>query len=195
VEQGHEIGLLAIIDQARPGLRLNAVKALPAAHRILGAIPQRLRDEFAQAPPGARSRHFRRLALRWSKAIFGYRDGAASMFDLGPDKRKLIEQYDASLRAVRAYQPGRLRASLTLIRAKTTLLSHLALDSTLGWSELVDGEVRVRVVPGDHHTMATEPLVRHLAEALSEELDAAQEAARERNFPHVPPKRSASCRS
>ena len=38
--------------------------------------------------------------------------------------------------------------------------------------------MQVRVVPGDHSTMMTEPLVRHLAKALSDELDAAQAVPR-----------------
>ena len=183
VEQGHEIGLLAIIDQRRPGWQFTLGKALPALHHILGAIPQRLRDELVQAPPGDRLRHFRRLALRWTKASFGYRERAASMFNLSGDEPELIERYDANLRAIRAYRPGRLRASLTLFRAETQLLSNLALDSTLGWSDLVEGKVSVCIVPGNHHTMATEPLVRHLAEALSAELDAAQGARAMSHFP------------
>jgi thioesterase domain-containing protein len=182
-EQGHEIGLLAIIDQRRPGWRLTLGEALPVVHHILGAIPQRLREELAQAPPGDRLRHFQRLALRWSKSAFGYRERAASMFNLSGDEPELIERYDANLRAIRAYRPGRLRASLTLFRAETQLLSNLALDSTLGWSDLVEGKVRVRIVPGNHNTMATEPLVRHLAEALSAELDAAQGARAMSHFP------------
>ena len=162
VEQGHEIGLLVIIDQRRPGWRLTFGKALPVMHRILGAIPQRMRDEWVHAPQRDRLRHFWRLAVRWSKAVFGYRERAASMFIFRGDEKELIGRYDAHLRAIRSYQAGPLRASLTLIRAETQLLSHLALDSTLGWKDFVEGEVRVRIVPGDHHTMATEPLVSSL---------------------------------
>jgi len=183
VEKGHEIGLLAIIDQRRPGWQLTIGKALPTLHHILGAIPQRLRDELAQASPGDRLRHFRRSALRWSKAAFGYRERAATMLNFSGDEPELIEQFDANLRAIRAYRPGRLRASLTLFRADTQLLSNLALDSTLGWSDLVEGKVCVRIVPGNHHTMTTEPLVRHLAEALSAELYAAQGARALSHFP------------
>ena len=216
-EQGHEIGLLAIIDQRRPGWRLTLGKALPNVHHILGAIPQRLREEFAQAPPGGRLRHLRRLAVRWSKAAVGYREQAVSMFNLSGDEPELIEPYEANLRALRAYRPGRLRASLTVFPAETqprTLheanlwalrayrpgrlrasltvfraetqprtLPNLALDSTLGWRDLVEGKVRVRVVPGNHLTMAREPLVRHLADALLDELDAAQGARASSHFP------------
>ena len=178
LEQGHEIGLLAIIDQCRPGRQLTLGRALAALPHILGAIPQRLRDELAEVPLADRLRHFKRLALRWLKAAFGYRAPAASMFNLSAAEPELIERYDANLRALYAYQPRRLRASLTLFRAETQLLSHLALDSTLGWSDLVEGKVTVCVVPGNHYTITTEPLVWHLAEALSAELDATQWSSR-----------------
>jgi amino acid adenylation domain-containing protein len=174
MERGHEIGLLAIIDQRRPQWKLTFGNALPVLPRILGAIPQRLRDELAQTTPRDRLRNFQRLALRWSKAAFGYRARAASIFNLSAAEPELIERYDANLRALHDYRPERLAASLTLFRAETQLLSSLALDSTLGWSDLVEGNVTVCIVPGNHHTMTTEPLVWHLAEALSAELDAAQ---------------------
>jgi amino acid adenylation domain-containing protein len=171
-EKGHEIGLLAILDLHRPGWRFTLDKAVPVLHHILGAI--RLRKELAKAPRGDRLRQLRRIALRWSKAAVGYREPAVSMLNLSGYEPEVIERCEANLRAFRAYRPGRLRAPLTLFRAETQPLSHLALDSTLGWSDLVEGKVRVRIVPGNHHTIRTEPLVRHLAEALLAELDAAQ---------------------
>ena len=93
--------------------------------------------------------------------------------------------HEANLWALRAYRPGRLRASLTVFRAETQprTLPNLALNSTLGWRDLVEGKVRVRVVPGNHLTMAREPLVQHLADALSDELDAAQGAGAMSHFP------------
>ena len=72
------------------------------------------------------------------------------MFELSGNKPEQIERYDANISAIRAYQPGRLRASLVLFRAETQLLSHLAVDFTLGWGELVEGGVWVCIVPGDH---------------------------------------------
>jgi len=48
----------------------------------------------------------------------------------------------------------------------------------LGWSDVAKSEVRVRIVPGKHISITTEPLVRQLAKILSDELDAAQEACR-----------------
>ena len=56
------------------------------------------------------------------------------------------------------------------------LLADLALDPTLGWASLAEGDVPVHIVPGDHHSITTEPLVRQLAAALSRALDASQGA-------------------
>ena len=173
-EKGHEIGLLTIIDQRRPGWRLSLGKALPVIHHIVCSIPQRLRAELATIPQADRRRHLAKIALRWCKAAVGYREPAVSMFNLGVYQREIIERSEANLREYRAYRPERLRGSLSLIRAESQPLAHLALDSTLGWRDLVEGKIRVRSVPGNHHTIRTEPLVRHLAQALSAELDMAQ---------------------
>ena len=178
VEQGHEIGLLAIIDQRKPGWRLTARDAIPVLHRILIRIPGRIRDELAQVPATDRFRHIRRTLLRWSKAALGYRADAVSMFDLSRSDTEQILLFEANLRALRDYRPTPLPVPITLFRANVQLLSNLALDSTLGWSDLAESEVRVRIVPGNHGSITTEPLVRHLAKILSDELDAAQEAPR-----------------
>ena len=175
VAQGHEIGLLAIIDQRRPGWRLTARDAIPVLHRILISIPGRIRDELAQVPATDRFRHFRRILLRWSKAALGFRPDAASMFDFSRSETEQILLFEANLRALRDYRPTPLPVPITLFRANVQILSHLALDSTLGWSDLAESEVRVRIVPGNHGSITTEPLVRQLAKMMSDELDAAQE--------------------
>jgi thioesterase domain-containing protein len=58
-----------------------------------------------------------------------------------------------------------------LFRAKVQLLSHLALDSSLGWRDYTKGEVRVHILPGGHNSITVEPTVRQLAEMISVELD------------------------
>jgi amino acid adenylation domain-containing protein len=178
VEQGHEIGLLAILDQRKPGWRLTARNALPVLHRILARIPGRIRDELAQDSSTNRFRRIGRLLSSWSKTAVGYRANAVSMFDLDPSETEQILLSDANLRAMRDYKPMPLPVPITLFRANVQLLSHLALDSTLGWSDVAKSEVRVRIVPGKHISITTEPLVRQLAKILSDELDAAQEASR-----------------
>jgi len=173
VEQGHEIGLLAIIDQRRPGWRLTARNAIPALPRILANAPARLRDELSEAPSNDKFGQARRILLRWTKKALGIRPDVASMFDVSNFQPEQVSLYDAHIRALRAYRPAPLPVPITLIRADAQLLSHLALDQTLGWGELA-AKVQVRVVPGNHQTITAEPFVRQLAQTLSAELDAAQ---------------------
>jgi thioesterase domain-containing protein len=170
--KGHQVRLLANFDQRRPDWRFNLVKALPVLHRILGAV--HLREMWSKASEHGGLRYLRRTAARWTKAAFGYRESATSMLNLEGYEIDKIERCEANLRAFRAYRPGRLSGSMTLFRAEEQPLSHLALDHTLGWSDLVDGALHVRNVPGNHHTIRTEPFVRHLANALLTELDHAQ---------------------
>ena len=174
VEQGHEIGMLAIIDQRRPGWRLTAGNALPILPRIIANIPSLIRNDLAPVPKADRIRHLRRTLRRWSRAALGIRPGVADMFDLSRLETGQISLFEAHLRALRAYQPLPLSVPLTLVRASVQLpLSHVALDSSLGWSDLVKN-VRVRTVPGSHGSITTEPLVRELAKILTDELGAAQ---------------------
>jgi hypothetical protein len=153
--------------------------ALPVLRRILSVIPQRFRKEWARAPRDRRLRHLRGLLTRWFKTALGYRENAAVMSELDAKKWERSKPHEANLRALRAYEPGKLRATLVLFRAETQpqTLSRLAMNFTLGWEECTEGGVRVRVVPGDHLTMITEPLVRHLAAVLSDELDVAQQVS------------------
>jgi thioesterase domain-containing protein len=172
--QGHDVGLLAIIDQHMPGQRRAPTAAIPGIYRLLTAAPGRIRYQLARVPAADRYGEFRRLVAGWSKTALGLKRDAASTFNLDRNETELISRFEAELKALRAYRPVPIPVPITLFRAKIPLMRHLPMDSTLGWKELAQREVHVRVVPGDHHSMTTEPLVRHLAQALSHELDLVQ---------------------
>jgi enterobactin synthetase component F len=168
VAQGHEIGLLTIIDQRRPGARLRLRDAIPFVYR-------RIRAEMASFEASDRFRGLRRALWRWSKGALGLRAGAASMFDVSHFGQEQIRVFDADLRALRKYRPAHsVPVPIALFRASEPLLLHVAMDSTLGWNRLAAGKVQVNIVPGNHQSIATEPLVRQLAKALSSTLDSAQ---------------------
>jgi enterobactin synthetase component F len=173
--QGHEVGLLAIIDQHWPGQRRALVTTVPGFYRILAALPGRIHRELGRVPPAKRYNELRRLFVSWSQAVLGIRRGATSIFNIEPNEPELVSRFEAGLKALRAYRPVPSSAPITLFRAKIPLMRHLLMDSTLGWKTLAHREVRVRVVPGDHQSMTTEPLVRHLAQALSDELNIIQD--------------------
>ena len=98
------------------------------------------------------------------------------MFDLSRLEPEQALIFEAHIRALQDYQPRPSPVPITLFRASAQMLSHLAMDPTLGWSGLAKGDVQVHVVPGTHRSITTEPLVRQLAKALSATLDAAQGA-------------------
>ena len=178
VGRGHQVGLLAIIDQRRPGWRLKSRDAIPALFRILAHMPGRFRDEMAAVDPASRLRVMQQLLRRWSKTALGLQREAADMFELNHRKQEQILVLKAHLRALRDYQPVPSQVPIALFRASVPLLTHLAMDPTLGWSSLVEGDVQVHILPGNHGSIATEPLVRELAKSLSGALDAAQGIAR-----------------
>jgi len=170
--QGHQVGRLVIIDQRRPGWRPNVRSVLSALHRILGHIPYRLSYELARIPAADRWQHIRRTLSRWSKAAVGNRGDAAFMFNLTDPEQ--IAVFEANLRALRSYRPTAVPLPIILFRAKVRLLSHFALDSSLGWRDFTKGEVSVCMLPGDHASIMAEPMVGRLAKMISDELDDAQ---------------------
>ena len=176
-EQGHDIGLLAIIDQRKPGWRLTVRQALPFLHLIILRMLAQLRDELRQARPIDRLRMIRRTLSLWSRRALGYR-ATHLMFDFSRMDTEQMAFYEGGLRALLDYRPRPAPIKISLFRAKVPSLSNLALDSTLGWNELGGSDVRVHVVPGNHGSMMTEPMVRELAKAISEQLEACASSIR-----------------
>ena len=168
--QGHEVGRLVVIDQRRPGWRPTLRTVLPALHRIVGYVPYYLGHGLAKVPTADRLQYLWRTLVRWSKAAVGVRSNSASLFGLSDPEQ--IKVFDANLRALRSYRATPTPVPITLFRARVQLLSHLALDSTLGWRDFTKADVRVHEIPGDHDSITGEPMVRQLAKIISVELDA-----------------------
>ncbi len=140
-------------------------------YRILTTIPGRIRYELTKVAPAQRYQALQRLFVSWSKAALGLKRNAATIFKIDCSETELILLFEAGLEALRAYRPAPSPVPITLFRAKIPLMRHLIMDSTLGWKNLAQREVQVRVIPGDHQSMTTERLVRHLAKAIADELD------------------------
>ena len=170
--QGHEVGRLVIIDQRRPGWRPTLRNVLPALHRIIGRVPYHLSHGLAKVPAADRLQYLRRTLMRWSKAAVGIRSDAASLFGFNDPGQ--ITVLEANLRALRSYRATPTSIPITLFRASVQFLSHLALDSTLGWRDFTKADVRVHEIPGDHDFITGEPMVRQLAKIISADLDAAK---------------------
>lgn len=72
---------------------------------------------------------------------------------------------DAHYQALRAYQPKPYPGRITLFRARIQPLLRWE-DFELGWRELATKGIDVRIVPGSHASILTEPHVRVLAQEL-----------------------------
>jgi len=73
----------------------------------------------------------------------------------------IIDTYD---RAVLAYKPKPWKGTLTVLKAKDSWGPQ-----SMGWENLAQGGLRVKVVPGDHYSTIQEPHVQQLAQALEDE--------------------------
>jgi amino acid adenylation domain-containing protein len=71
------------------------------------------------------------------------------------------------------YMPRSYNGPVILFRASKQL-SGLMTNHTLGWKELLGGDVQICEVPGHQETMLSEPNVSHLAGKLTAHLDAIQ---------------------
>ena len=90
--QGHDIGLLAIIDQQRPGWRLTPTAIIRAMHRILATVPGRIRYELARVPAADRYHELQRLLLKWSKRALGLKHDVALSFKIDRSETELISR-------------------------------------------------------------------------------------------------------
>jgi amino acid adenylation domain-containing protein len=88
--------------------------------------------------------------------------------------RRLLELHRNSLSAVLDYEPAIYPGRITLFRAERSAARDSAPDDW-GWGRLSAEPVSVHAVPGDHHTMLSEPHVQTLAGLLAAQLEAAQD--------------------
>ena len=173
---GHEIGMLAIVDQRSVNRRLTMGGLLPALYHAMRNTLHMFRYEAA---PLATTRKIARgingQMRRWARLAVGLppKDDDGDIFELNRSLHGDIpgEQY---LPALRSYRAAQLRVPVALFRVTEMTRPRLLLDETLGWGRLTGGDVEVHWLPGDHLSITMEPLVRQLATQLSDALNRTQ---------------------
>jgi len=99
------------------------------------------------------------------------RSGGAFATEISAERlRGFVEVCRANLRAIAECQPVACEVPVHLFRAAETSLDAdvegVPARDDLGWGELLNGQLRVQPVPGDHVSMLTGENARHLAEHL-----------------------------
>jgi thioesterase domain-containing protein len=169
---GRDIAVLAIIDQPAPGRMLSARKVLPALMRWTSDLPAYLTDQSFRDDVRAWRRAARRRAANVGRAVLGrpLAPPPARFPHFTPQEMRLTEAQKAALRR---HRPCRCERPVAVFRASVTS-RRLAADATLGWRDVAGRVVAIERVPGNHHSVTTEPHVRALARSLRRVLDKAQ---------------------
>ncbi|WP_186446124.1 non-ribosomal peptide synthetase [Paenibacillus cremeus] len=91
-----------------------------------------------------------------------------------------VEQGELHLQnALMTYEPKPFRGKMLLLRANEKLVNdELFVDEKMGWGDVVNGDITVHEIPGNHFTLMSEPNVGHVAKYIKSYL-----IASERNYP------------
>lgn len=176
-ERGDQVERVVIVDTPAP---ISQVKTqdIDTDEALYLFKVARLIERWADKPLGISYEDLQPLSVDHQMAYLGERLQGIDI--LPPEASRsqvlgLVQVFKASTRNCMHYRPQeRYDGNLTLLRAKEIhvedtgiQINLVADDDTWGWNQLVKGEVDVRIVPGDHITMMTEPHVHTLALELS----------------------------
>jgi thioesterase domain-containing protein/acyl carrier protein len=183
--RGHEVALLAIIDQRRP----NLVPVHSWSARRIGLclrnLPRWIRDELFTA--GAPARVRRKLMKLFRHALASLLPGQPALIpsdtpgwlDESRVPADYLRLFRDNLRMLRSYIPQSYAGTVTLFRSRCQPLAPAAWhERDMGWGRLPRGGVEVIDIPGNHSSLLEEPNVCTLARRLREALDAAVAASR-----------------
>ena len=157
------VGSLVILDHSAPGPATGDVSELPEAG-VFAFLAREIGAHFG-IDLGVTETDLDHMPSEARLPLIVERAVAAGIATEGAGSRMLAGMasvYRASLRALSAYSPGRLRSPLVLFRSGDLVAS--------GWENLVDGPVRVTSVAGTHTSMLRAPHVEALAALISEVL-------------------------
>lgn len=156
--RGETLGLLALVDTKTPKL----AKTRPTVNVFL----QTLLHNIWHTPAKERWTYLVESG-QWfykKRRIASDRDYAEHLKRQNAHLR-MFNVLQPNYKAQAAYEPGCYQGTMVVFRALIQSPRSFK-DRTLGWSEWVDGEIKVHTIPGDHLRVMEEPYVGVLAEAI-----------------------------
>ncbi len=162
VANGEQVALLAILDHAP---RRSAQRERPWWLRSLCYFGQNLfyllLDDWLRSRPAELWARLRRKLQAWRAPA----PGPENVFDVASLPPWFVTFLEEQYRVLVEYVPQVYPGRITLFRTRTQPVFRV-LPSDLGWGDLAEGGVEIRLVPGHHDNMLKEPYVRVLAEEL-----------------------------
>ncbi len=184
---GHEVAMLAVIDQRRPNLIPGAKWTSSSIAACLRNLPHWVRDDILQCGAANLKRRVGLKVAALKKRSLGFLAPAARSRrepELGDfyDLSRVPSHYQVLMRshfrALRNYVPQVYPGTMCLFRARTQPLApgdwH---RRDMGWGGLPAGGLTVTDIPGNHETLLDEPHVHILARKLRAALTAARTRA------------------
>jgi amino acid adenylation domain-containing protein len=160
--RGREPALLVLIDTQRPDWRLSAGNWPAAFWQFAANLPNWIRDDLLPGGFVAFARNLRRHA----RALVGRRPALDQMLDTArysPKQRETMARFHAALQT---YQTVPYDGRIVVLRARAQPVLALFEDTALGWRKLAGGGVELHLLPGNHATIMSEPIVGELADRL-----------------------------
>ena len=180
-KKGDKVALVALLDTGTPdypkylsdtrGFRSRLYSALRRIehHRdTLAGFNWSERIDYVKGKAGSfRLRYRRKIVNGYKKLVRRfYKSRGKSL------PKNYIQIEDQIGRAGQIYKPRVYPKDVVLFRASKQPLGIVP-DETLGWRDLVGGELEITEVPGHHGSIITEPFVRILAGELAGAIDKA----------------------
>jgi thioesterase domain-containing protein len=109
---------------------------------------------------------YKRFARRAGIAEIVSRDSSLLRMRI-PTIRRVLYVLSRHMKVIPRYIPHVYKGKLTLLRANEQITRQYFSDETLGWHQLVAGNVDIRAIAGNHVTMLKEPHVRTVAETMT----------------------------
>lgn len=174
--RGDEVALIALLDTGTPDYPkiLHETSKISAKFYSLTRRFQQQRDNLqsldGRGKIGYALEKLKKVKLKYRRRIRDnykkiVRKFYASVKGKGAVPKSYIQLEDQIWRAGQRYVPQVYPGNVTLFRATLQPLGIIP-DATLGWENLVGGELEIHEVPGHHGSIVAEPYVAVLAEKL-----------------------------
>jgi thioesterase domain-containing protein len=175
---GERVGLLAIIDtEANGPSQRPGVSMFLAIPRFLRNLPRWIADDLLRSGPRPILDRLKRKIWATARPILQILAGSPlpgrqleDIWDTHSWPVRVREQRQSYFDIWNAYTPGHYCGRITVLRARTRPLFH-SFELDLGWGRIAAEGVDVRVVPGHHTSLLTEPYCSVLARELTTCLD------------------------
>jgi non-ribosomal peptide synthetase component F/thioesterase domain-containing protein/methionyl-tRNA formyltransferase/acyl carrier protein len=179
LEEGEEVGLVALIDTPCPSYPKYSPRTT-TIHRMIYKLIEQIDYELIVMrglKPKERASHLWRKvktpfppALAFVERHLEVPLSKIRLSILHSQAYKLHRLYDMHNKANEAYKPRPYPGRVAILRAsKQPLGVHP--DSSLGWGDLLRGKVDLREIPGHYLSLLVEPSVRLLADELKDNLN------------------------